>query len=24
MLTEEGICIKKDKIQNFEKTFFRF
>ena len=24
MLTEEGICIKKNKIQNFEKTFFRF
>ena len=24
MLTEEGIRIKKDKIQNFEKTFFRF
>ena len=24
MLTKEGICIKNDKIENFEKSFFRF
>ena len=24
MLTKEGICIKKSKIENFEKTFFKF
>jgi methylated-DNA-[protein]-cysteine S-methyltransferase len=24
MLTKEGICIKNDKIENFEKFFFRF
>ena len=24
MLTKEGICIKKNKIENFEKSFFRF
>jgi len=24
MLTKEGICIKKNKIENFENFFFRF
>ena len=24
MLTKEGICIKNNKIENFEKSFFRF
>ena len=24
MLTKEGICIKNDRIKNFEKSFFRF
>ena len=24
MLTKEGICIKYNKIENFEKSFFRF
>jgi len=24
MLIKEGICINKNKIQNFEKTFFKF
>ena len=24
MLIKEGICIKNDKIENFEKSFFRF
>ena len=24
MLTREGICIKNNKITNFEKSFFKF
>jgi len=24
MLSKEGICIKKNKIENFENLFFRF
>ena len=24
MLSKEGICIKKNKIENFENFFFRF
>ena len=24
MLTKEGICIKNNRIKNFEKSFFRF
>ena len=24
MLTKEGICIKKNKIENFENLFFKF
>ena len=24
MLTKEGICIKNNRIENFEKSFFRF
>jgi len=24
MLVKEGICIKKNKIENFENFFFRF
>jgi len=24
MLTKEGICIKDNKIENFEQSFFRF
>ena len=24
MLTKEAICIKNNRIENFEKTFFRF
>ena len=24
MLTKEGICIKNDRIKNFEKSFFIF
>ena len=24
MLAKEGICIKNDRIKNFEKSFFRF
>ena len=24
MLAKEGICIKNNKIENFEKSFFRF